>query len=149
MKLKLNLIALLLTVAAHGSPFADLTDVEGKPAQWATTKTRVLVSLWATWCPECKSKLRHELVEYDKRPDVAVVAVNTEKDMGRVKHFIQAEGIKLPVIVDSQRTLRSSLKAFSVPHWAVYERTAQGWSLVDTAPAFELARIEKALEKRL
>jgi len=149
MKLKLILFGVLLASLAPASPFDGLTDLEGNPAKWQTGKSRVLVSLWATWCPECKSKLGHELSAFDKRADVAVLAVNTEKDMGRVKHFVRSEGITIPVLVDSQRTLRAELKAFSVPHWAVYARTAQDWQLVDTAPAFELPRIEKALEKAL
>ena len=151
------LAAAFFTIHGGAVPLDGLTNLDGSAAKLDHGKDLELVVLWATWCPECKEKLKNKLGEVNQRPDVAVVAVNAETDISRVKHFVEKEKITVPVLLDLDGTLRKSLKAFSVPHWAVYQRTGPksrsgpekesltSWHLVDTAPAFEWERIEKAL----
>lgn len=128
-------------------PLEGLTDVAGTSPKVDHAKNTELVVFWATWCSTCKEKLTGDLPKLNTRADVAVITVNTDSDVERVKHYITKENITLPVLMDSSRNLRKSLKVFSVPHWAVYKRDVKGkpWNLVDSAPAFEWERIEKAL----
>ncbi len=145
------LAMMLLNVSAFAMPLTDLTDLDGRPAKEMHEKNIELVVLWATWCSDCKAKLKGELPMLNRSDDVAVVAVNTETDVERVKHFLSKESISLPVILDPLRTLRKELKAFSVPHWAVYKRATKSapWKLIDTAPAFESDRVERALGRKV
>jgi hypothetical protein len=55
------------------------------------------------------------------------------------------------VFLDPEKTLRKALGVYSVPAWAVYKRKspADVWTLVDTAPAFEIARVNQAVGKPL
>ena len=132
-------------------PTDGLTDLDGKGLTFAHSKNTELVVFWATWCPTCKEKLTTFLPKLNAESKVAVVTINTDSDLDRVKHYLKKEKISLPVFVDSQRKLRKELKAFSVPHWAVYKRKDKEspWALVDTAPAFEVNRVEKAIKQVL
>ena len=147
MKALLLLTTLFWLGTATALPLDGLTDLDGKPALFEHDKNTELVVFWATWCVTCKEKLKGDLPKLNAAKPVAVVAVNTDKDPERVKHFLEKEGITLPVLMDPSKGLRKQLKVFSVPHWAVYKREASGkpWSLVDSAPAFEWDRIDKAL----
>ena len=134
------LLSLLVPLAA-ALPLEGLTDLDGNPARLDHGKRTELVVFWATWCSTCKEKLKGELPAIEKEGKVAVITINTDRDPARVKHFLEKEGIKLPVLLDPKRKLRSELKAFSVPHWAVYKDGRLG----DSAPAFERERVERAL----
>ncbi len=140
-------LSLLLSVA-HASPPA-LVDLDGKPATLeASTKEKELVVFWATWCDECRSHLSKELPELNARPDVAVVTVNTDRDNDRVRDFVHKEGIRLPVLRDPGKELRSELHVFSVPYWAVYRRDPATHRLVisKSEAAFDMTHVLEALK---
>jgi thiol-disulfide isomerase/thioredoxin len=143
----LSLILLVASSISWALPLEGLKDLDGNPAKFEHEKKYELVLFWATWCPECKVKLKEVLPKLSEHAEVAAVTINTEKDVDRVKHFLSKENIKMPVFMDPDRKLRAPLKVFSVPHWAVYSRNTQSkrWDLVDSAPAFEKERIQKAL----
>ncbi len=111
-------------------------------------KDKLLVVLWATWCPDCKSKLKGELKALASDPEIQVLAVNTEKNLKRVRAFIEKEKISVPVAYDTGRDLRKSLELFAVPSWAVLQKGAEGsLELIDKGSAFEAAKINAALGK--
>lgn len=150
--LRVLLTLTLLCGLASGLPSTEgLTDLAGQPVNAETSKNLELVVFWATWCPTCKEKLTGLLPKLNADKNISVITINTDKDADRVKHYIEKEKIALPVLWDTARTLRKDLKAFSVPHWAVYRRAEAGqpWNLVDSAPAFEISRVEKALGIRM
>ena len=146
---KLLILFLLLCQNVYAQPITNLANLEGKPATWKTTKNKVLVVFWGTWCVDCKEKLKQGLPEMDHSPDVAVIAVNVDRDVGRAKSFIDSEKIGVTVLTDPNREMQHDLKVFSVPHWAVYNRKAStdAWSLVESAPAFDWAQVKQALAK--
>ena len=154
----LNAIVLataLYAPSATALPTEGLTDLSGGAPKLFEKATTELVIFWATWCPDCKQKLTSEIPalepELRKTPELSIVTVNTEKEVERVKHYVEKEGLKHPVLLDPEKKLRKALGVFSVPAWAVYKRKAvtDSWTLVDTAPAFEIARVNKALGREL
>ena len=141
--------SLFLCQVAYAIPVAQLTDLDGKPAQWSCSKNKVLVVFWGTWCAECKEKLKTALPELDRSPDVAVITINADRDTGRAKNYVESEKIAVPVFADPSKEFRRELKVFSVPHWAVYNRksVADAWQLVQAAPAFDWDQVKQALAK--
>ncbi len=142
-------LALAFAISAHASPSTvSLEDLKGNKTTFQTEKNKLLVVFWATWCPDCKEKLKSELPELARRPDVAVLAINTEKDTDRVKAFVEREKVGVPVLFDPTKELRKELKVVAVPHWAVYLRpTAKNeWVLKDGGPAYDDARVKEALK---
>lgn len=136
----------ILTATLFASPFEGLTQLDGSAFSPSTIgKEKVLTVFWATWCPDCKEKLKSELPELDSSKDIAVITINTDRSADRANNFIEKTALNLPVLRDEKKSLRKSLKVFSVPHWAVHKKSPSGWELVDTAPAFEWDRVNKAL----
>lgn len=110
-----------------------------------------LVVFWATWCPECKEKLTNVMPKIFKENKIAILTVNTEKEIDRVKAFLEKNKILMPTINDDNKNLRKSLKIFSVPAWAVYERqnVQDPWNLVGTGSGFSEEDINKALGEKI
>lgn len=151
MKSLFALLGMWTSLSAHSLPLQDLVDLKGQPAKISHTKPKELVIFWATWCRDCRKKLIDELPAQANDPDVQVLTVNTEKDLERVQDFVRKEKLVFPVFSDPTKNLRRSLKVFSVPAWAVYERAdaeqQQSLKLVATGSAFEVEKINQALGK--
>ena len=124
--------------------FSDWTNLQGQMEVFRPSKKNLLVVLWATWCPDCRSKLKNDLPELANREDLEVVALNTESDSERVRDFVKTEHLPFAVYQDPSRKYRKALQAFSVPHWALYKKSPTGeYRLAATKPAFDRNEIEK------
>jgi thiol-disulfide isomerase/thioredoxin len=135
--------------ALAGSPIDDLPVLQGDPQGLLKNRTSMLLVFWATWCPDCKQKLKQVLPGVAHDNEVAIVTVSTESESKRVNEFLASEKIVLPVVFDHDRKLRKSLKLFSVPAWAVYRRAGAEWILSKADSAFSEESIERALGKDL
>ncbi|MBK9294947.1 MAG: TlpA family protein disulfide reductase [Oligoflexia bacterium] len=126
---------------------ANLTDLEGKQAQIKTEKNKELVVFWATWCPDCKDKIENHLPKINASKDVSVILVNTEKDIERVKKFVEKQQVKMPVVMDLDKKLRKELKISGVPGWAVYKRENKKapWTLITKENAYDEKKVKEAL----
>ena len=81
---------------------------------------RALVYFWATWCPDCRSKLKGELKELHQK-GVRIFTINKDSVKRKAEKFIDKHKIALPVYLDKEKVISMALKAFSVPHWSVIE----------------------------
>ncbi len=111
------------------------------------TKDYVLMYFWATWCPDCKEKLKGTLTEATELKNTSFVAVNTEKDKNMVANFLERENIKLPVYMDIEKEVRKSLKVFSVPQWVLLKKHDNKFELVATEVEFDLQKIKTLIGK--
>jgi thiol-disulfide isomerase/thioredoxin len=132
-------------LAFAGTPFDGLTGLDGKPAVLDDTKDQRLVVFWGTWCEDCRVKLGKELLELDRRKDLSVITVNTDRDNDRVREFVSKEKITLPVLRDPSKELRRELGVYSVPHWALYRKKAGRYERVASEAAFDTEQVLKAL----
>lgn len=134
--------------ALKGLSGLDGVSVKLGRSDWkAGKRERLLVYLWATWCGVCEEKLVKVLPEMQERDGIRIVTVSVDKDVNRVKHFVDTKKIKMDVARDDSRDLVIDLKAFSVPHWAVYDRTGENsWLLIKTAGGWDGDEVEKALK---
>jgi thiol-disulfide isomerase/thioredoxin len=148
MKVFLILAVLSLAAQAWALPVHNYEDVFGKPVKLEEKKNKQLVVFWATWCSECKGKLTTILPELNSKPDVDVITVNSDEDRERAEDYVQKNKLKIPVIRDPAQDLLKELKVVALPFWAVYTRASDkaSWSLKDSAVAFDLERVKKALE---
>ncbi|MBF0360939.1 MAG: TlpA family protein disulfide reductase [Oligoflexia bacterium] len=140
-----SLVLILMVTNVFAVQVDGLKDLNGKNYQSSHGKKKELILFWGTWCKECKQKMSDILPAIDARSDVAVLTVNMDSDVNRVKHFVEKEGIKLAVLQDTNKNLIKDLKVFAVPHWAIYELNGK-WVLKDSASAFDIDRINKALK---
>ena len=89
-----------------GSPRLVLTDRGGRRFDLAELRGRVVVvNFWATWCVPCKDELPslQRLREKMAGKPVEVLTVNYGEMAERVRPFLEKEGLRLPVLLDTQK----------------------------------------------
>jgi thiol-disulfide isomerase/thioredoxin len=95
-----SLWLVLVTLAPLGQgmalaslPDLELEDIDGTPVNLQDLDDeRVLVNLWATWCPPCLREMPL-LAEADGRDDVSVVVVNQGEDLLQVVRYLDEQGL--------------------------------------------------------
>lgn len=65
--------------------------------------TPVLVHFFATWCEPCKAEFETLAKYAARRPAIKILAINVGEIPSRVRRFVGAERITLPVLLDSDR----------------------------------------------
>ncbi|RNB83751.1 TlpA family protein disulfide reductase [Brevibacillus nitrificans] len=88
-----------------------LSDLRGK---------KVIVNLWATWCPPCRAEIPDMQAFYEANKDngVAILGVNltaTETSVENVAAFVKTYGMTFPVLLDVDKEVGSQFQAISIP----------------------------------
>ena len=98
----------LAKLVGKPAPALTLKSIDGKPINLADLygKRPVYLKLWATYCIPCRVQmpgLRKIFASYGD--EMAVIAVNAgvNDDVGKVKKFVQANDLKMPVAIDDGR----------------------------------------------
>ena len=85
------------------APARRAKDLAGRSWDLAGLQGRaVLVNFWATWCPPCLAELPSMQALADQNgPDrLVVLCVNVRESAAKVARFVQATGLRLPVLLD-------------------------------------------------
>ncbi|GIO04202.1 hypothetical protein J31TS6_02300 [Brevibacillus reuszeri] len=96
--------------ALHGGQM-KLSELRGK---------KVIVNLWATWCPPCRAEMpdMQSFYEENKEKGVVILGVNltsTETNPEAVSSFVEAYGITFPILMDVDKQVSNVYKAISIP----------------------------------
>lgn len=88
-----------------------LSDFRGK---------KLIVNMWATWCPPCRAEMPDMQKFYDKYKDedVAILSVNmttSEKSVGDISKFLNEFEITFPVVLDEENSVAMTYQTFSLP----------------------------------
>lgn len=92
---------------ADRRPDLEVSDLEGRVWTWEALRGRaVLVNFWATWCPPCKEEMPSLQTLAELEADrLLVLAVNVREPLPRVRRYLHASGLDLPVLPDPQGAL--------------------------------------------
>jgi thiol-disulfide isomerase/thioredoxin len=150
--LKLLIISMTLFVAyaTQATPLkplelSTLKYLENSNAEFRDLR---LYYLWASWCPDCRQKLRAEIPNLsEKYKDFSVITVNMDRREEKATHFIDDEGLKLPVVRDEDKIFAKKLKLFAIPSWVVMKKSGDNWEIVDKQSGSEMEKIEQAMNK--
>lgn len=94
-----------VALADDGSSF-DLASTRGKP---------VVLSFWASWCGPCRLELPALDALQKQRPDVAIYAVNVDREQQAAARFLQAVKFDLPIVWDNQAEALGQYDVSSMP----------------------------------
>ncbi|WP_176503969.1 TlpA disulfide reductase family protein [Cobetia sp. 5-11-6-3] len=82
---------------------------------------RVIVNLWATWCPPCRREMPL-LAEVDARPDVTVVLANQGEQALAVTRFLKSERLTLEyALLDPAMQLMGLADAQGLPATLIFD----------------------------
>jgi peroxiredoxin len=81
---------------------------------------KVIVNIWATWCPPCRAEMpdMQAFYEQEKENGVTILAVNlieTEQSVESVDAFLKEFGITFPVVLDKGNQVSDQYQAISIP----------------------------------
>lgn len=92
-----------------GSP-VSLKGLRGKP---------VLVNFFATWCTPCLAELPHfDRLHQAYADRLQVLMVNVGEAPQGVRAFVEANGFRFPVVLDSEGQLAGAFGVYGIP-WTV------------------------------
>ncbi len=75
----------------------------------------VVLSFWASWCGPCREELP-ALAELQKeRPDLAIYAVNVDRDKSMARKFLAQTPFELPIIWDNESLAMGQYEVLSMP----------------------------------
>jgi peroxiredoxin len=101
-----------------------LTDLKGK--NWTLKDLRgkvVLLNFWATWCPPCRKEMPDLETLYRRfEPEGFVILGISDEEAGKVKPFIEQQGITYPVLLDPGRKVNELFQIQGIPKTFVYDR---------------------------
>lgn len=126
-----SLWLVLVTLAPLGSdmslkslPDITLEDIDGDPVHLpslADDHDRVIVNLWATWCPPCLREMPL-LEDADQRESVAVVVANQGEDLLPIVRYLDEQSLRFRYALrDPSQMLMSLVEAPGLPTTVLFD----------------------------
>lgn len=114
-------------MALQALPDLTLEDLEGETVNLADLEgERVIVNLWATWCPPCRREMPL-LAEVDARDDVTVVVVNQGEELLPVVRYLDAEGLAFAhALLDPRQRMMVASGSPGLPTTLLFDAEGRG-----------------------
>ncbi|RAW11546.1 TlpA family protein disulfide reductase [Paenibacillus taichungensis] len=103
------------------APDFELNSLDGKIFKLSDFRgQKVIVNMWATWCPPCRAEMPDMQKFYDKYADenTTVIAINmttSEKSVDRISVFLDEFGITFPILLDKQNKIAEIYQVHALP----------------------------------
>jgi thiol-disulfide isomerase/thioredoxin len=75
----------------------------------------VLVSIGATWCPDCRREAPLLQNIHETYPELAVIAVDSREDIDTVQAFANEFGLTYPIALDYDGKVLESYGVIAIP----------------------------------
>ncbi|MFI2817773.1 TlpA family protein disulfide reductase [Vreelandella piezotolerans] len=130
-----SLWLVLVTLSPLGQSFAvtslpdvTLDDLDGNAVSLPSLThqgERIIVNLWATWCPPCLREMPL-LEEADQRDDITVVVVNQGEDLLPIARYLDEQSLSFRYpLRDPEQTLMARFQAPGLPTTVLFDTTGR------------------------
>jgi thiol-disulfide isomerase/thioredoxin len=121
---------LLAGAGIGGLSLASLVSAAGAEDRFDLANYRgsvVYLDFWASWCAPCKLsfKFMHDLRTRYPQNELAIVAINVDRDHAAAQAFIRDNNVTLPVIYDPAGKLAAQYKVATMPTSFGIDRSGQ------------------------
>ena len=103
------------------APDFELKNIDGKAIKLSSLRgKKVIVNLWATWCPPCRLEMpeMEKFYTENKNEGIEILAVNltkAEKSRNDVPAFMKAYSITFPILMDENGDVARLYEVSSIP----------------------------------
>jgi thiol-disulfide isomerase/thioredoxin len=131
-------------------PDAELRTISGTPIDPATLRGRVVVvEMWATWCPPCRSTLAwlNEL-RSRRQGQLEVVAIAIDSPAADVRDLTASLKLTYPVVLATPAVIERFGAVAAVPKLLVFDRDGRRTAVLHGAPPDLHETVERLLANR-
>lgn len=115
-----------VATAGKLAPTFPVRTTQGKSETLAAYRGRIIVmNLWATWCPPCRSEMPdlERLYETYRSRGLVVIGINQGESRQRAASFAQSLRITYPIWLDSQQQYGRTYIALGLPTTVIIDRS--------------------------
>ncbi|MCB9682701.1 MAG: TlpA family protein disulfide reductase [Alphaproteobacteria bacterium] len=106
----------------------------------------VVLSFWASWCGPCRHELPALSAYAKEHPELAVFAVNVDRDPAQARRFLAQVPLELPVVWDNTAAALGSYEVVSMPTMFVLDRNLTvKWRKVGFSSERGLSELQQTL----
>lgn len=104
------------------APDFELTTLDGETVKLSDYRgKKVILNLWATWCPPCRAEMPDMKKYYDEQAqgkNVEILAVNLtteDRGMAKINAFVEEFGLTFPIPMDVEGDVGNVYQAATIP----------------------------------
>jgi peroxiredoxin/outer membrane lipoprotein-sorting protein len=114
---QLDLPGIRARLAGNPAPDFTASTLDGQAVSLSDFRGKVvLLYFWATWCGQCRLEQPVVAGVYEKYKDRGLVTFGvTGEDQATVRHYLEENRLRLPILLDSKRTLRRLYGSLAIP----------------------------------
>jgi len=143
----------------HIPPPVDfsLPDINGQPFTLSDFKGKIVfLNFWTTWCPECRIEMpsMEKLHRKLKGKDFAMIAVDLQESVLRVKTFLEKYPLTFTILLDSKGIIGPQFGIRAVPTTFILDKNggiigkalgSRNWDSKESMALFEhlISRVER------
>jgi len=98
------------------APDFELTSLDGETVRLSQFRGQpVLLSIGASWCPDCRREIPLLQELHEKHPELVVLMVDSGEEQDVVQAFADEFGITFPVLLDRDEKVMELYQVFAIP----------------------------------
>jgi thiol-disulfide isomerase/thioredoxin len=106
----------------------------------------ILLTFWASWCGPCRAELPALATWAKAHPEVAVLAVNVDRQRAPAERFVQSVAFDLPIAFDPDARQLGRYGVTSMPTMLLFDpRGALAWQHVGYSAEKGFAELDAAV----